>query len=66
MCTPRLVRVDFIRKQKVLFDPFSGLGAMIFAENKNYFIKTNVLIYNTYIKSLKCHWSINKHHIHVL
>lgn len=36
MCTPRLVRVDFIRKQKVLFDPFSGLGAMIFAKNQNY------------------------------
>lgn len=49
MCTPRLVRVDFIRKQKVLFDPFSGLGAMIFAKNQNYLVKTNVQIYNTYI-----------------
>ena len=34
MCTPRLVNVDFILKQKVRLQPFSGFGAMKFAENK--------------------------------
>ena len=34
ICTPRLVNVDFILKQKVRLEPFSGFGAMKFAENK--------------------------------